>query len=235
MDEKDRIQALIEKPFEFSEHGYLDKAGYYILKSALRDRLNQLSPRWRNTAPELMHMEDDLVVMRGGLTLFGETRYAIGTGIIQRTRYDKATKTEVPLGSFEISRQKAKAMKSAARDLLPRAALEHGIGEYIRDMPKKVKDGSEADFKDWLNSLRERWTQRWPQHWAFNGGGKMVSALMTAWDVPWATVAAQIEPGKTLTRLSDTSLTLVEFIARLGILKSYVEVEEVEGDISSKA
>lgn len=233
MDDKDKIQALIEKPFEFEEHGFLEKGGYYILKSAIRQRLNEINPKWRNTPPEILLIEEDLVTMRGGLILFNETRYAVGTGIIERTRYDREAKKEVPLGSYQISRNKAKAMKTAARDLLPRAALEHGIGDYIRDMPKKVREGSitidgPKVFKAWLDEQHTAWGQRWPQHWALNGGGKTVSALMTAWGIQWPLVASQVEPDKVLTKMSDTSLSLVDFIARLGIIKAQMALDKAQ-------
>lgn len=214
----DKTFALFDKPFALDEHGFVQSVGFYILKSALHRRLREIDPRYRTTPPEIMLIDDDMVVMRGGLTILGETRYALGTGRIDRTKKDFTTKQEVDLSPAEIVRNKLKAIKSAASDLLPRGGQQFGIGDYMRDIPKESR--GKDDFPKWLAHLWADWEkgQQLP-HWALNGGGKRVQTLMTLWELPWKVVAAQIEEGRVISKMSETTLSEVEFIARLVLLK----------------
>lgn len=216
MDEK--TFALFDKPFALDEHGFVKGVGFYILKSALHRRLREIDPRYRTTPPEMMLMDDDMVMMRGGLTILGETRYALGTGKIDRVKWDTDKKMEIPLTASEIVRNKLKAVKSAASDLLPRGAQQFGIADYMRDVPKEAR--TKEEFPKWLAHLHAQWEKsHQPPHWALNGGGKRVQTLMTLWDLPWKMVSAQIEDGHTIAKMSETTLSEVEFIARLVLLK----------------
>lgn len=216
MDEK--TLALLDKPFTIEEHGYVERVGFYILKSAIHRRLRDIDPRYKTTPPEMMLIDDDIVVMRGGLMLFGETRYALGTGKIDRVKWDKQKNQEVPLSASEIVRNRLKALKQAASDLLPRGAQQFGIGDYMRDVPRD--DRSRDNFPGYLRNLMSKWEKdHQPPHWALNGGGIRVKLLMDLWGLQWKTVAALVEDGNLLLKLSDTKLTEVEFIARLEVLK----------------
>ena len=46
-----------------------------------------------------------------------------------------------------------------------------------------------------------------PKHWALNGEGEKVNALMHQLGVKWDEIKGAIEPGRTLDRLSDTTLS----------------------------
>lgn len=57
-----------------------------------------------------------------------------------------------------------------------------------------------------------------PEHWAFNGGGKRMAARINELGLTWAQIADKLEPGRNLSRISETSLTETEFAARLTAL-----------------
>jgi hypothetical protein len=217
MDEK--TLALLDKPFTIEEHGYVDRVGFYILKSAIHRRLREIDPHFRTTAPEIMLIDDDIVVMKGGLTLLGDTRHPVGTGKIDRVKWDKEKKQDVPLTPAEIVRNRLKAIKQAASDLLPRGAALFGIGDYMRDVPKDMR--TKDEFPGYLRNLMAKWERdNQPPHWALNGGGKRVQQLMSLWELPWSFVAANVEgSGQTLAKMSETTLSEVAFIARLPALR----------------
>src|SRR5688572_23667385 len=106
---------LYIKPFELDEHGFVggnDKTAepngnVYIRKTALRKRFAQIDPRWSISKPELMATVGDVVLMSGSMTLEGVTRSAVGTGIIQSTKYNEGTKTHDPLPPYELARNLA--------------------------------------------------------------------------------------------------------------------------------
>lgn len=54
-----------------------------------------------------------------------------------------------------------------------------------------------------------------PKHWAFNGGGSKISALIAEKKLTWDAIKSSIEPGKTLEHLSDTSLEVWQVEARI--------------------
>jgi hypothetical protein len=225
MDEK--TLALLDKPFTLAEHGYVVGVGFYILKSAIFRRLREIDPHFKTTPPELVMIDDYIVVMKGGLTLLGDTRHPLGTGRIDHTKKDpQNAKQEIPLTAAEILRNRLKAIKSAASDLLPRGAVLFGVGDYMRDVPREAR--TKEEFPNWLKHLHAEWEKKYPPaHWAHNGGGQRVQTLMKVWALPWTKVAAQVEQDKglVLTRLSDTTLSEVEFIARLVILKDVLARE----------
>lgn len=131
----------LQRPFAFAEHGFNQK-NPYILKSAIRARLNRLTPGWQLLQPELVAVDGDVVVMRGGLQIGDVKRYGVGTGIILRADSDGAI-----FNGAKLAGMIAKAYKSAASDILPRAALEFGMGEYLKDKPKNI---NKDNFAEWL-------------------------------------------------------------------------------------
>lgn len=132
------------KIFKFNEHGFFTKKPY-ILKSAIRARLNRIAPGWRLLPPELLTVTEDVVVMRGGIQIGDIVRYGIGTGQILRAD----SNGEIFSGK-KLTQEIAKAFKAAGSDILPRAALEFGMGEYLKNKPKDI---NETNFEGWLNSL----------------------------------------------------------------------------------
>lgn len=199
-------QRLLELPFPASAHGFVN-GNVYLLKDAIRVRLNGVDPQWSQTPPQLVSETRDVVTMVGGLTVAGVTRWGIGTGIIQQLepRRGKNPGELVEPSPFEIARTVAKAHKTAASDLLPRAALEFGIGAYLKRMPRGTK--TPEMLADWLDNITP--------HWAYNGGGERMNALMKSLNLDWKKVAVLVEPGRVLPRLSETWLTEAQFTQRL--------------------
>lgn len=136
--------AELAKPFELKEHDFVEKKPY-LLKSAIRARLNRITPGWQLLPPELMAVDGDVVIMKGGIRIGDITRYGVGTGPILR-----ADKNGVVFTGAKLMGMIAKAYKTAASDILPRAALEFGVGEYLKDKPRGV---NEDNFAPWLAKL----------------------------------------------------------------------------------
>lgn len=189
----------LKRPFAAHEHRFVN-GNPYLLKEAIRERLNEVDPGWMNTPPELLDVHECVVVVRGGLTVCGVTRFDEGTGIFQTTRKGK------PLEGFDLSREQSKAYKTAMSDLLPRCAGQFGIGAYLRDKPKDV---DETQFKNWIGSLLARW------HWAYNGAGVKFADAMKEYGVSWEDVRCKLEPGRELRRLSDISMGEATAMKRL--------------------
>ncbi len=172
-------QALLAKPFLFAEHAFIRNGNsasgvVYILKSAIRNRLSQVDPAWRLSEPEFVCVDGDVVIMRGSLTVCGVTRFQIGTAIIQR-----ADKDGVKLEGYSLAKAVAKAYKTAATDILPRAAVEYNVGTYLKDIPQSKKPTTETALKEYLDKLTappadpNAWsienTRTWLNKWRASG------------------------------------------------------------------
>lgn len=160
----------LQKPFDFNEHRFSQK-NPYILKSAIRARLNRVAPGWHLLPPELVTVDGDVVIMRGGIRIGDISRYGVGTGIILRADTDG-----VVFGGAKLAGMISKAYKTAASDILPRAAIEFGIGEYLKNKPKDV---NKENFAGWLSKLTatpadpNAWTientRTWLNRWRAKG------------------------------------------------------------------
>lgn len=149
-------QALLEKPFRVEEHGF--KNGQpYILKSAIRRRLNQVDPGWRLSGVHHVATINDVVLMAGALSVCGASREDVGSGIVQSQKKSGAKTLDVT--GYELARETSKAFKTAVSDLLPRCALQFGVGWYMKALPKHVRD--EASLAQYLAAL-DRQAQRDP-------------------------------------------------------------------------
>lgn len=208
---------LLETPFLSEEHGFL-QGNPYILKDAIRQRLSKADPHWTNTKPSLEAITNDVVLMTGGLTLFGDTRYGMGTGVIISTKKDPKTGEVHPVEPYQLARETAKAMKTAQSDLLPRCALEFGVGAYLKNKPKDV---TQANFEGWLKSIGAKY------HWANNGGGERFKNQAKSLNLSWTDhVAEKLEPGRVLTGLTDIHLTEEQAIDRLSRIVGELRDEE---------
>jgi len=213
----DALLRACEKPFSFDEHGIIHKKdgsidSVYLLKDAIRRRMTQIDPHWTTSAAQLMGIQGNVVAMTGALTFLGAQRTAIGTGKITTTK--TVDNKRVELEGYELDREISKAMKGAVSDLLPRLATEWNIGGYLRQLPLKVIK-TEAGFKSWLTVQMAAWEARYTTHWAANGKGALFGSLSKALGLTWDVVKVELEPGRTLSRLSDISLTDVDAFARL--------------------
>jgi hypothetical protein len=203
----------LEKPFRLEEHRFKGKTPY-IMKDAIRRRLDSVVPGWSMTTPEFVLEMNDVIVFRAGMTVCGDTRWATGTGTIQRYSKNKDTDEYIERNPDDIARETAKAVKSADSDLLPRCASKFGVGDYLRNLTQDQKAAitNMTALKKFLDELN-RPVQ--PPHWALNGGGQRINAKMKTLKLEVAYVLQNAEPGHTLARLSDTSLTEEQFSARL--------------------
>jgi hypothetical protein len=221
MDEK--LQQLCEKPFALDEHDFIWKNDAktsgtpFIKKDAIRRRLSQLDAHWKSTPPEVQCITGDVVIMRGGLTLQGDTRFAIGTGIVQTERRGKDGKPPTPITGYDLAREIAKAHKTAQSDLLPRCAAEWNIGWYMRDSRAKGIANAAALDK-YLKQIAAEGDMR--QHWAVNGKGDAFKAISTALGIRWEVIKTQLEPGRTLTGLSDITLSFDDAVKALMLLQT---------------
>lgn len=199
-------QRILEQPFLLEEHGF-NQNNPYILKDAIRHRLSKVDPHWTNTPAQLVTITNDCVMMTGGLTLFGDTRFDVGTGLIISTKKDSKTGEVFPVEPFQLARETSKAIKSATSDLLPRCAGQWGVGNYLKNKPKDVTQGN---FADWLKLISAKY------HWSNNGGGERFIAHAKSLNLNWVDdVAGKLEPGRTLERLTDIHLTEQQAIQRL--------------------
>lgn len=198
-------QALLEAPFKPDEHGFNGSSQAYILKHALRQRLNKIDPHWSTGAPEVLSADEALIVIRLPLTIHGATRYGVGACAILR-----ADKNGNKFEGLKLAQAVAKAFKHAVSDALPRAAIEFNCGAYLKAKPQSV---GKDDFPGWLAKLTA-------PHWANNGGRERIAAWLDGAGFTWAVVKDQIEPGRTLERLNDTTLTEVQLKERLRQVKA---------------
>lgn len=188
-------------PFELHEHKFRE-GNVYISKAAIRRRLFEVDPFWTLSKPEVVSTEGDIVVLSGSLTVCGITRHAVGTGIIQR----KSAGGKNELQDYALALMVAKAYKEAQSNILSRAAIQFNCGAYLIDLDKDDKPHNAEEVKRMLRKLT---------HWASQGGRERASEMMKVLGLSWSAIAQQIEPGRTLEAISETTLTEAEFMKRL--------------------
>jgi len=155
-----RLELLL--PFAINEHGFVERwkgdtgGNPYIIKHAIQRRLDKVAPNWSLSEPHIVMIHEDTVILSGTLSIDDQSHGDIGTGIIQRIRYDKGKKP-YEIAPYDLSRETAKAFKSAASDLLPRCAVHFGIGWYMRLIPKSFKEKvtSTDGLKEYLTVVKE--------------------------------------------------------------------------------
>jgi len=212
---KPEQQELLAKPFEAHEHGFKN-GNCYIRKSAIRRRLSQVDPQWKLTEPEFICVDGDVVIMRGGLTVCGITRYQIGSGIIQRKSEGKTNKEGQyeegkPLEGYSLASMVAKAYKTAATDILSRAAVEFNVAGYLKDASKEDRPRDQSSLSALLNKLNKATST----HWSGAGGRERVMAMLKHLGMDWNAINALVEPDRVLATLSETTLPEAAFMARL--------------------
>lgn len=124
----------LESPFELAEHAFKGTA-VYLKKQAIKRRLSLVDMLWRLGPAEFVFTGDDIVTYRAELTIAGVSRWGLGGSIIQRKDAEGRD-----LEGYNLARNVLKAHKEAVTDILPRAALNFGVGAYLRDMPKDIKN-----------------------------------------------------------------------------------------------
>lgn len=200
--------AVLERPFALEEHGFVNR-NPYIKKHPIRKRLSEADPNWTVSEPEIMVMTDEIVVMRGTITVNGVSRAGVGSATI--LRHQKVERKDqpdeyVPLNPVEQSRQVSRACKAAASDIIARAALEFGVGAYLKDKPSDRKINNMTDLEKWLKELSPT-----PKHWALNGKGETFNARRAELGLDMTTVMNHFG----IKRLSEIKLTFEQAMERL--------------------
>lgn len=206
--------AILERPFALDEHGFVN-GNPYIRKNAIRHRLTEVDPSWTISEPEIMAMTDEVVVMRGTLTVNGVTRAAVGSATIlrhQRIEHKDQPDEYIPLNPVEQTRQVSKACKAAASDIIARAALEFGIGVYLKEIPKGKNDPKINNF-DALERYLKTLTPT-PKHWALNGGGEKFNARRAELGITQGAVFKHFR----ISRLGEINLSFEDAMAQLETL-----------------
>lgn len=144
-----QIEALA-RPFTPEEHAFTPDKKPYLTKEAIRARLSMVG-QWSISKPEILTQTDSLVVLTAELTLGGETRAAIGTGIVQEVKPDANGEFPANAG-YRRAVNSARAFKTAASDLLPRCAIQFNVGGYLKD-PAVKSINNPAALANWLKTL----------------------------------------------------------------------------------
>jgi hypothetical protein len=198
-------EAILALPFALNEHAFNGSNNVYIKKSAIRRRLSLVDPGWSQTPPVVVTQDDNTVALAATLTICGSTRSGVGVGVISRWNKDKT-----PMKDFGLALAVLKAQKNADTDLLPRCAIQFNVGAYLK--AEGVKDIKTEDaLKEFLAKLPAPPST----HWAANGGRERIGAIMKKIGMEWKAVADLIEPGRTLSGLSETTLDEAMFTVRL--------------------
>lgn len=198
-----RDYAILEAAFDASEIGAKDRQPY-VKRSAIMRRLRLVDPGYfPDIIPHVEHVGDTVTVW-GTLTLKGVKHTASSSVYINAWRKEdpKADKSAyVRVNDFEYARELASAQKKAATLLLFRCAETFGLGLYLKE---KVSAPSLASVLDDT-----------PKHWSAGPGGERIKALMTELKLDNAAIKETLEPGKTLTKWGDTTLTEEQVSVRL--------------------
>jgi len=136
-------------PFPLAAHGWVN-GNVYLRKSAIRQRLDECAPGWRSGSVRLIAADGDTIVMALTITIGEQSHEGVGTGIVQRGTLEQKTGEFKPFDPYKVAQNVAKAYKTAASDAFARAALEFGVGEYLRDLPRGL---NQQAFADWLAKL----------------------------------------------------------------------------------
>lgn len=143
------IRRRLRRPFLPREHGFVNGRPY-ILKAAIRERLNEVDAHWEISSPLTVNV-GETVILTAALTVLGVTRYDLGAAIFTRTGRPDKDGVLPALPPYELARNEIRAFKGAMADVLPRTALNFGVGEYLKQCPRNVTD--EASLTRWLDSL----------------------------------------------------------------------------------
>lgn len=128
--------AKLAAPFPSKDHEFI-RGFIYLEETAICRRIEEVDLSWEWKTVE-MTFENDTAAVVGALTICGVTRYGTGQQLAQ---IDSKGKESV-----------GEARKGATTDALKRAARLFGIGRYLLDCPKSVKDyGPELD--KWLKDI----------------------------------------------------------------------------------
>lgn len=232
-----RDYQILEAAFLPAEIGSKDGKPY-IKRSAIMRRLRLVDPGYIPDIDTIVQVVGDTVTVWGTLTLKGVTHRASSSVAVGAWRIEdpKATiKTYVRVGDYEYARALANAQKIAATLLLFRCAETFGVGLYMKEKTTTPSLASVLNAKPTAPNIpppppesppmpsnvtklgpQPEPESEIPKHWALNGGGERIKQKMHTLGLDWhRDLKAQIEPGKTLEKLSYTTLTEEQVSTRL--------------------
>lgn len=240
-------EGLTERDYKILTAGFLPEemgklGGYpYVKRSAIHRRLRLVDRNWSNNVETFVQVIGDTVTVWGSLTLKGVTRRnAVSKNLIAYASKENGGER---IGEAEYARELANTIKKATSLLIFRCAEAFEIGLYMKEkrephtlvsvlgaqpqpQPSPV-DGLKVSVVDKLLVLPENQPPapdagseppEPPKHWAHNGGGERINAKMKTLNLTSAEVLQALEPGKTLARLSETSLTEEQVSTQLDVI-----------------
>lgn len=196
--------AILTAPFASHDHEF--NRGYiYITEEAICARIESVDPSWEWRISELSFV-DGMATVIGALSVCNVTRYGTGQQLAQ---LDKDSGIE----------RVGESRKGATTDAMKRAARLFGIGRYLLQCPKEVKDYG-PQLNKWLASLTgkqapmikaQESAPAKPQAPAWWGIMKDVKPLMTAgeFDGITAELKAGLFEGKISMDMSETNARLM--------------------------
>jgi hypothetical protein len=126
-------------PFAAKDHEF-NRGFIYIEETAVCSRIEEVDLSWEWKTIEVT-FANGMATVIGALTINGVTRYGTGQQLAQ-----------IDANGVE---KNGEAYKGATTDALKRAARLFGIGRYLLQCPKSVKDYG-ADLDKWLASLKRQ-------------------------------------------------------------------------------
>ena len=131
---QDDVQEL-QAPFATELHDFVT-GNVYVKEQAVQQRLWTIDPGWSMSEPQIIWRSEKHAVVSASMTIKGATRWAVGE--------------HLSMGKGEDGKNTA---KSAATDWLKRAARMFGVGLYLTETPKQVKD--HRSLGQWLGQLTD--------------------------------------------------------------------------------
>ena len=131
------------------------------------------------------------------------------------TRRTKTGKLQYRVPNDEVFNLVNTIQKMACkRALIAAVLIGANASEFFTQDVEDLRDFTDAEFE----VIEDTPAPPAHKHWATNGGGQRVAAQMNTLGLTWAQIADHIEPGRSLNRMSETTLTEAEFAQRLTAL-----------------
>lgn len=131
------------------------------------------------------------------------------------TRRTKTGKLQYRVQNDEVFNLVNTIQKMACkRALIAAVLIGANASEFFTQDVEDLRDFTDAEFE----VIEEAPKPPPPAHWALNGGGQRMAARMNELGLTWAQIADKLQPGTSLSRMSETTLTEAEFAQRLTAL-----------------
>jgi hypothetical protein len=142
----------LKRPFAVQYHDFV-RGFVYLAERAVCERIEQVDPGWSFEILSVSHYpERNRVNVTARMTILGVKREGIGSGTYLDTPVkDYETKEPKTNDLGEVMMNYSEAEKGAATDALRRCARLFGVGRYLLDTPKHIKN--ETGLANWLHSI----------------------------------------------------------------------------------